>query len=114
MWISLFFFYVDGDHRDLHVLTHSFPTRRFSDLYEGQDANVTESAETVASETGAQATQPGTPMAGAEGAAAMVGQAGETVVVTRPAPGQTVEIQAAAGQTYVLSFPPGPDRKSVV
>src|SRR3546814_6450022 len=75
--------------------------------YEGQDANVTESAETVASETGAQATQPGTPMAGAEGAAAMVGQAGETVVVTRPAPGQTVEIQAAAGQTYVLSFPPG-------
>src|SRR3546814_576441 len=46
-------------------------------------------------------------MAGAEGAAAMVGQAGETVVVTRPAPGQTVEIQAAAGQTYVLSFPPG-------
>src|SRR3546814_17563562 len=75
--------------------------------YEGQDANVTESAETVASETGAQATQPGTPMAGAEGAAAMVGQAGETVVVTRPAPGQTVEIHAAAGQTYVLSSPPG-------
>src|SRR3546814_884049 len=74
---------------------------------EGQDANVTEAAETVASETGAQATQPGTPMAGAEGAAAMVGQPGETVVVTRPAPGQTVEIQAAAGQTYVLSFPPG-------
>src|SRR3546814_6025737 len=33
--------------------------------YEDQDANVTESAETVASETGAQATQPGTPMAGA-------------------------------------------------
>src|SRR3546814_2258720 len=47
------------------------------------------------------------PMAGAEGAAAMVGQAGETVVGTRPAPGQTVERQAAAGQTYVLSFPPG-------
>src|SRR3546814_765772 len=25
-------FYVSGDHRDLHVLTHSFPTRRSSDL----------------------------------------------------------------------------------
>src|SRR3546814_19578343 len=27
-----FFFYWYGDHRDLHVLTHSFPTRRSSDL----------------------------------------------------------------------------------
>src|SRR3546814_5551607 len=27
-----FFFYRDGDHRDLHVLTHSCPTRRSSDL----------------------------------------------------------------------------------
>src|SRR3546814_1844118 len=27
-----FFFYCSGDHRDLHVLTHSFPTRRSSDL----------------------------------------------------------------------------------
>src|SRR3546814_3483770 len=26
------FFYWHGDHRDLHVLTHSFPTRRSSDL----------------------------------------------------------------------------------
>src|SRR3546814_2151057 len=26
------FFYRYGDHRDLHVLTHSFPTRRSSDL----------------------------------------------------------------------------------
>src|SRR3546814_9150001 len=30
--ISLFFFYVSGDHRDLHVLTHSFPTRLSSEL----------------------------------------------------------------------------------
>src|SRR3546814_16690997 len=29
--VSLFF-EGDGDHRDLHVLTHSFPTRRSSDL----------------------------------------------------------------------------------
>jgi len=36
-----------------------------------------------------------------------IGQAGETIVVNRPAPGQTVEIQAAAGQTYVLTFAPG-------
>src|SRR3546814_9265972 len=28
----LFFFECYGDHRDLHVLTHSFPTRRSSDL----------------------------------------------------------------------------------
>src|SRR3546814_3729126 len=27
-----FFFYWYGDHRDLHLLTHSFPTRRSSDL----------------------------------------------------------------------------------
>src|SRR3546814_2899869 len=41
-----------------------------------------------------------------EGAAALVGQAGEAIVVERPAPGQTSEIQAAAGQTFVLNFPP--------
>src|SRR3546814_8299544 len=29
--LSLFFFYCYGHHRDLHVLTHSFPTRRSSD-----------------------------------------------------------------------------------
>src|SRR3546814_14356586 len=28
----IFFFYCTGDPRDLHVLTHSFPTRRSSDL----------------------------------------------------------------------------------
>src|SRR3546814_18953914 len=28
----LFFFEGYGEHRDLHVLTHSFPTRRSSDL----------------------------------------------------------------------------------
>src|SRR3546814_7465728 len=28
----MFFFEGYGDHRDLHVLTHSFPTRRSSDL----------------------------------------------------------------------------------
>src|SRR3546814_14333007 len=28
----IFFFYCYGDHRDLHGLTHSFPTRRSSDL----------------------------------------------------------------------------------
>src|SRR3546814_10545167 len=30
--LFIFFFYGYGDHRDLHVLTHSFPTRRSSDL----------------------------------------------------------------------------------
>src|SRR3546814_16056911 len=33
----LFFFYCNGDHRNLHVLTHSFPTRRSSDLMGGSD-----------------------------------------------------------------------------
>src|SRR3546814_5798470 len=28
----MFFFYCDCDHQDLHVLTHSLPTRRASDL----------------------------------------------------------------------------------
>src|SRR6056297_1254254 len=33
IFIILFFFFKGyGDHRDLHVLTHSFPTRRSSDL----------------------------------------------------------------------------------
>src|SRR3546814_15444435 len=30
-----FFFLIHGDHLDLHVLTHSFPTRRSSDLLVG-------------------------------------------------------------------------------
>src|SRR3546814_17848021 len=32
MSLLVFFFYLYGDHRDLHVLTHSFPTRRSSEL----------------------------------------------------------------------------------
>src|SRR3546814_16601444 len=35
--IFFVFFKVYGDHLDLHVLTHSFPTRRSSDLSEGCD-----------------------------------------------------------------------------
>src|SRR3546814_16697538 len=38
-WL-LFFFEWYGDHRDLHVLTHSFPTRRSSDLFAGAGATV--------------------------------------------------------------------------
>src|SRR3546814_11561893 len=30
--VDIFFVECNGDHRDLHVLTHSFPTRRSSDL----------------------------------------------------------------------------------
>src|SRR3546814_12782299 len=32
-FLLFFFFESYGDHRDLHVLTHSFPTRRSSDLH---------------------------------------------------------------------------------
>src|SRR3546814_20196986 len=32
MNFDVFFFKCDGDHRDLHVRTHAFPTRRSSDL----------------------------------------------------------------------------------
>src|SRR3546814_19537834 len=32
----MFFFSCSGDHRDRHVLTHSFPTRRSSDLSKGR------------------------------------------------------------------------------
>src|SRR3546814_1643303 len=35
MLISFFFFESYGDHRDLHVRTHSFPTRRSSVLLAG-------------------------------------------------------------------------------
>src|SRR3546814_14230234 len=33
-----FFFKWFGDHRDLHVLTHSFPTRRSSDRVSGRSS----------------------------------------------------------------------------
>src|SRR3546814_13233510 len=33
MFFFVCFFLCYGDHRDLHVLTHSFPTRRSSDLH---------------------------------------------------------------------------------
>src|SRR3546814_1956293 len=36
-YIFCFFFYGYGAHRDLHVLTHSFPTRRSSDLAQPRD-----------------------------------------------------------------------------
>src|SRR3546814_21109451 len=35
MCLFLFFCLCDGDHRDLHALTPSFPTLRSSDLYRG-------------------------------------------------------------------------------
>src|SRR3546814_2490299 len=44
--------------------------------------------------------------AASSGTAKVLGQAGEAVVVERPAPGQSIEIQATAGQTYVLNFSP--------
>jgi hypothetical protein len=48
-----------------------------------------------------------TPETAAQGAETVVGQAGAAIVVNRPAPGQTVEIQSVPGQTYVLNFAPG-------
>lgn len=41
------------------------------------------------------------------------GQAGEAVLVTRPAAGTTREIQSLPGRTYVLDFPPAAARASV-
>src|SRR3546814_14580756 len=35
-----FFLYGCGDHRDLHVLTPSFPTRRSFDLWTGHEARI--------------------------------------------------------------------------
>src|SRR3546814_9362959 len=37
MLFRLFFFYGYGDHRDIHVRTHSLPTRRSYDLISGID-----------------------------------------------------------------------------
>ena len=31
--LECYFIYDTGDHDDLHVLTHSYPTRRSSDLF---------------------------------------------------------------------------------
>src|SRR5690606_24757407 len=66
------------------------------DLLRGEDFSQSETANTPNTEAAAES----------GGAAQVVGQAGEAIVVSRPAPGQTVEIQTAAGQTYVLDFPP--------
>src|SRR3546814_5305948 len=38
LFVVFFFFSGYGDHRDLHVLTHSFPTRRSSDLWASASA----------------------------------------------------------------------------
>src|SRR3546814_17390145 len=38
--LMCFFFKGYGDHRDLHVQTHAFPTRRFSDLLRGVHVDV--------------------------------------------------------------------------
>src|SRR3546814_19249181 len=35
--LLILFFILNDDHRDLHVLTHSFPTRRSSDLARTRD-----------------------------------------------------------------------------
>src|SRR3546814_1373721 len=41
LFFEFLFFEGDGDHRDLHVLTHSFPTRRSSDLLSGFESRST-------------------------------------------------------------------------
>src|SRR3546814_11879475 len=38
MMCVVFFFYGTGEHRHLHVITHTFPTRRSSDLSQLEDA----------------------------------------------------------------------------
>ena len=48
---------------------------------------------------------------GAEGAEQLIGQAG--ILVGRPAPGESVEISAEPGQTYVLDFDPSQARALV-
>src|SRR3546814_12004916 len=49
MYAQLYFmfFYRHGDHRDLHVLTHSFPTRRSSDLLKPAEMHRTQLAATA-------------------------------------------------------------------
>ncbi len=48
---------------------------------------------------------------GAEGAEPLIGQA--SILVGRPAPGESVEISAEPGQTYVLDFDPSQARALV-
>jgi Ca2+-binding RTX toxin-like protein len=49
---------------------------------------------------------PAEALSGATGEDALTGQAGRTVVVNRPEPGQTVVIETAPATTYVLNFRP--------
>jgi Ca2+-binding RTX toxin-like protein len=71
---------------------------------------------TSAGEGNAETGSAGLLSAGAAGVVGqfVLGQAGETISINRPAPGQTAEIQAVAGQTYVLNFLPGAARVRVV
>src|SRR3546814_13074306 len=48
------FFNIYGNPRDLHVLTHSVPTRRSSDLYVGADEVLAENPDVVIVATGSQ------------------------------------------------------------
>ncbi len=75
-------------------------TESFNPQFVSPDADQAGSA-------GPASTESSAVEAGAAGAETVTGQAGEAIVVNRPAAGESVGIQAVAGQTYVLDFPPG-------
>src|SRR3546814_21164520 len=52
-FLIVFFFLCTGSHRDLHVRTHSFPTRRSSDLVTSDPALVRGAARVVLPGVGA-------------------------------------------------------------
>src|SRR3546814_20245895 len=71
-WFIFFYMFVFkgyGDHRDLHVLTHSFPTRRSSDLEGDEEGGVGERHQSLEVEVFGGAVQPG-HIVGAPGEAA--------------------------------------------
>src|SRR3546814_12376902 len=55
--IVSFFFLRYGHHRDLHVLTYSFPTRRSSDLLEAAQAALSQTVERDPNQFGAYVMQ---------------------------------------------------------
>src|SRR3546814_1262215 len=121
--ILCFFFYVYGDPRDLHVLTHSFPTRRSSDPPALTRADLRRRAQAEAAASIALTRRQVRSRAASESAADAPGTVEQIVAVEQlpalapealelphlPADvAVVVETAAAADQTSPISLPTSP------
>ncbi|GAB4394091.1 MAG: hypothetical protein Tsb0032_16060 [Kiloniellaceae bacterium] len=86
-------------------MTSEFNPDSTQDSFEAMQA-----AEVSSTESGApvgDASEVGAGESGGAGSDPLVGQAAPAILISRPAPGQIVEIQSVAGRTYALDFPAG-------